>query len=314
MNAPVLNFPELPAALASALSTLLGTRFSTGMADREQHGRGESYHATMPPQAVCRVQSTEEVAAIVRLCAEHRVPIIPFGAGTSLEGHVTAPHGGICLDLAAMNAILAVRPEDLDATIEAGVTRQQLNAFLREGPTISGAWLGVDGAQLAGLFERFKGIPRVAGVAERVQEIRAFNRVMDETMLFFTYVATVFAVVIAFGVIYNSARIALTERGRELASLRVLGFTRGEIAYILLGELAVLTLAAIPLGLLAGRWMCHYIASTMQNDLFRVPVVLAPQTYAFAVTVVLVSALLSGLAVRSRLDKLDLVAVLKTPE
>jgi putative ABC transport system permease protein len=126
----------------------------------------------------------------------------------------------------------------------------------------------VDRAQLAGLFERFKGIPRVAGVAERVQEIRAFNRVMDETMLFFTYVATVFAVVIAFGVIYNSARIALTERGRELASLRVLGFTRGEIAYILLGELAVLTLAAIPLGLVAGRWMCHYIASTMQNDLF----------------------------------------------
>jgi len=189
-----------------------------------------------------------------------------------------------------------------------------LNAFMREGPTISGAWLGVDRAQLAGLFERFKGIPRVAGVAERVQEIRAFNRVMDETMLFFTYVATVFAVVIAFGVIYNSARIALTERGRELASLRVLGFTRGEIAYILLGELAVLTLAAIPLGLVAGQWMCHYIASTMQNELFRVPVVLAPQTYAFAVTVVLVSALLSGLAVRSRLDKLDLVAVLKTPE
>lgn len=189
-----------------------------------------------------------------------------------------------------------------------------LNALLREGPTLSGAWLGVDRAQLAGLFERFKGIPRVAGVAERIQEIRAFNKVMDETMLFFTYVATVFAVVIAFGVIYNSARIALTERGRELASLRVLGFTRGEIAYILLGELAVLTLAAIPLGLAAGRWMCAYIASTMQNDLFRVPVVLAPQTYAFAVTVVLVAALLSGLAVRSRLDRLDLVAVLKTPE
>ena len=189
-----------------------------------------------------------------------------------------------------------------------------LNALLREGPTLSGAWLGVDRAQLAGLFEHFKGVPRVAGVAERIQEIRAFNKVMDETMLFFTYVATVFAVVIAFGVIYNSARIALTERGRELASLRVLGFTRGEIAYILLGELAVLTLAAIPLGLAAGQWMCHYIASTMQNELFRVPVVLAPQTNAFAVTVVLVSALLSGLAVRSRLDKLDLVAVLKTPE
>jgi putative ABC transport system permease protein len=115
-------------------------------------------------------------------------------------------------------------------------------------------------------------------------------------------------------VIYNGTRIALSERGRELASLRVLGFTRGEIAYILLGELGLLTLAAIPLGLELGVWMCYYIALTMQSDLFRVPVVLVPQTYAFAVAVVLVSAVLSGLAVRRRLDRLDLVAVLKTPE
>jgi len=115
-------------------------------------------------------------------------------------------------------------------------------------------------------------------------------------------------------VIYNSARIALTERGRELASLRVLGFTRGEIAYILLGELGILTLAAIPLGLWLGRAMCYYIAHTMQNDLFRVPVVLAPQTYAFAALVVLVSAVLSGLAVRRKIDQLDLIAVLKTAE
>ncbi len=78
------------------------------------------------------MESTEEVSEIVKLCADHRVPIIPFGAGTSLEGHVTAPHGGICIDLAGMNRILAVRPEDLDATIQAGVTRQQLNAFLRD--------------------------------------------------------------------------------------------------------------------------------------------------------------------------------------
>ena len=171
-----------------------------------------------------------------------------------------------------------------------------------------------DAAQLHALYGELKGIPRVAGVAERVQEIRNFNRLMDETMLFFTYVSTVFAVVIAFGVIYNSARIALTERGRELASLRVLGFTRGEIAYILLGELGILTLAALPLGLWLGEWMCYYIAQTMQSDLFRVPVVLVPQTYAFAVAVVIVSAVLSGMVVRRRLDHLDLVAVLKTPE
>ena len=189
-----------------------------------------------------------------------------------------------------------------------------LNRFMQEGPTLSGAYLSVDSARLQSLYARLKGMPRVAGVAERVQEIRNFNRVMQETMLFFTYVATVFAVIIAFGVIYNSARIALTERGRELASLRVLGFTRAEIAYILLGELGILTLVAIPLGLWLGEWMCYYIAHTMQNDLFRVPVVLVPQTYAFAAAVVLVSALLSGLAVRRRLDQLDLIAVLKTAE
>lgn len=189
-----------------------------------------------------------------------------------------------------------------------------LNQFMREGPTLSGAYLSVDSAQLQLIFTQLKGMPRVAGVAERVQEIRNFNRVMQETMLFFTYVATVFAVIIAFGVIYNSARIALTERGRELASLRVLGFTRAEIAYILLGELGILTLFAIPLGLWMGEWMCYYIAHTMQSDLFRVPVVLVPQTYAFAAAVVLVSAMLSGLAVRRRLDQLDLIAVLKTAE
>jgi putative ABC transport system permease protein len=99
-----------------------------------------------------------------------------------------------------------------------------------------------------------------------------------------------------------------------LASLRVLGFTRGEIAYILLGELGLLSLLSIPLGLWLGQWMCYYLARTMQNDLFRVPVVLVPQTYTFACLVVIVSALLSGLAVRRRLDRLDLIAVLKAAE
>jgi putative ABC transport system permease protein len=189
-----------------------------------------------------------------------------------------------------------------------------LNRLMHEGRTVSGAYLAIDQAQLATLYARLQRLPRVAGVAERAQEIRNFNRVMRETMLFFTYVATAFSMVIAFGVIYNSARIALTERGRELASLRVLGFTRPEIAYVLLGELALLTLLAIPFGMLFARWMCYYIAHAMQNDLFRVPVVLVPQTYAIAAAVVLVSAALSGIAVRARLDKLDLIAVLKTAE
>ena len=189
-----------------------------------------------------------------------------------------------------------------------------LNHFMREGPAISGAWLSIDEKYLPELFERFKQMPRVASVFQRKQEISNFNRVMDETMLFITYVATIFAVVIAFGVVYNSARIALTERSRELASLRVLGFNRAEISYILLGELAVLTIAAIPLGLYMGYELCAFIAIALQTELYRVPVIINANTYAFAATVVLISASVSALMVRRKLDHLDLIGVLKTKE
>lgn len=189
-----------------------------------------------------------------------------------------------------------------------------LNRLLREGPAISGAYLAVDGHYLMRLFQRFKETPRIAATMERAQEIRNFNRTMDQTMLFITTVATTFSVVIAFGVVYNSARIALTERARELASLRVLGFTRGEISYILLGELALLTLIAIPLGFLVGRGLCGIIAAGLQSELYRVPLILEPKTYAFAATVVLIATLVSGLVVRRHLDRLDLIGVLKTKE
>lgn len=132
MNALSPVTAPLPPALAAGLSSLLGDRFSTGLADREHHGHGESWHPTLPPQAVCRALSTTEVAAIVTLCAAHRTPVIAFGAGTSLEGHVGATKGGVTVDLSGMNRILKLRAEDLDVTVEAGVTRQQLNSFLRD--------------------------------------------------------------------------------------------------------------------------------------------------------------------------------------
>ncbi|MBK1664297.1 FAD-binding oxidoreductase [Rhodospirillum rubrum] len=122
----------LPAALVGTLAALLGERFSTAVAVREQHGRDESYHPSMPPDAVAFARSTEEVAAIVTACAAHKVPIIPFGTGTSLEGHIAALRGGVCIDVSAMNAILEVRPADMDVTVQAGVTRKQLNAHLRD--------------------------------------------------------------------------------------------------------------------------------------------------------------------------------------
>jgi len=122
----------LPAPLVDELKTLLGQRFSTSAAVRDQHGLGESYHAVVAPDAVCFAETTEDVAAIVKACARHSTPIIPFGAGTSLEGHVSAPFGGVSLDVSRMNAVLEVRPGDMDVTVQAGVTRQQLNVHLRD--------------------------------------------------------------------------------------------------------------------------------------------------------------------------------------
>jgi putative ABC transport system permease protein len=192
--------------------------------------------------------------------------------------------------------------------------RYALNRMMREGDVVSGAYLTVDSAEQAHVYRTLVEMPRVAGTVVRQDEIRNFYQTQAESMLFFTFVATILAAIIAFGVVYNSARISLSERSRELASLRVLGYTRGEISYILLGELGLLTLAALPVGFLLGRGLCAYITKAVESDLFRVPVVLEPATYALGAAVVLISATVSGLVVRHRLDHLDLVGVLKTRE
>ncbi|MFC4348995.1 FAD-binding oxidoreductase [Kordiimonas lipolytica] len=116
----------------SDLTARFGAKLSLASADREQHGADESSHAVMMPDAVLHAGTTEEVADAVRICARHRMPVIPFGAGTSLEGHVTAPHGGLTIDLSLMNRVLAVNEADLDVRVQAGVTRQALNTHLRD--------------------------------------------------------------------------------------------------------------------------------------------------------------------------------------
>ena len=118
--------------LIEALKALLGNRLSVSAAVREQHGHDESYHATLPPDAVAFAQSTAEVADIMRLAAQHGAPVVPFGTGTSLEGHVAAIQGGISIDLGQMNKIMAVNEADLDCRVEAGVTRKQLNEYIRD--------------------------------------------------------------------------------------------------------------------------------------------------------------------------------------
>ena len=127
-------------SLLAELRAILGDRLSTAPSVREQHGKDESYHAAHAPDAVAFAHSTEEVSAIVRACAERRVPVIPFGTGTSLEGHVAALQGGICIDLSQMNRVLRVNVDDLDVAVQPGVTRKQLNNHLKE----SGLFFPID--------------------------------------------------------------------------------------------------------------------------------------------------------------------------
>ena len=129
---PVARNEDGIATVLGILAQRLGERFQTGQAIRAQHCHTTTYIPSQAPDAVAFVRSSEEVQEIVRVCAEHRVPVIPFGTGTSLEGHVNAPGGGISIDLSGMNRILAVHAEDLDCTVEAGVTRQELNTYLRD--------------------------------------------------------------------------------------------------------------------------------------------------------------------------------------
>jgi putative ABC transport system permease protein len=189
-----------------------------------------------------------------------------------------------------------------------------LNRLMREGYAISGAYLLIDGARENEIYATLKEMPRVAGAEVKRKAIQSLYDTMGEQILIFATIATLLAGTIAFGVVYNSARIALSERSRELASLRVLGYTRGEASFILLGELGILTVAALPMGILLGRLLCGFFVQTWQTDLFRIPLVLEPRTYAYAALVVLVCSLVSGLIVRHRIDHLDLVGVLKTRE
>ena len=132
--------PAASDAAIASLHQLLGDRLSTTASIRDRHGKDASYHRCVPPDAVAFACSTSEVSEIVKICARHKVPVVPFGGGTSLEGHVAALHGGLCIDTSQMNRILQVNADDFDVTVEAGVTLQQLNEHLRD----SGLLFSVD--------------------------------------------------------------------------------------------------------------------------------------------------------------------------
>jgi putative ABC transport system permease protein len=164
------------------------------------------------------------------------------------------------------------------------------------------------------LFETLKRLPMVSAVMLRRAAIQSFHNEVVEHMMVFITLFSVFAGVLGFGVAYNASRIALSERGRDLATLRVLGFTRGETSYILVGEVLILILLALPVGCLLGYFLSRLMARAFDTELFRVPLVVDPSTYGSAALIVLAATVLSALIVRHRVDRLNLTKVLKTRE
>ncbi len=216
-----------------------------------------------------------------------------------LEGRrrlANLPVRGLVNDFAGLSAYMRIE----------GVWR-----LLGEGPTISGAHVKIDPAQLHRFYREVKNTPAIAAVNSKGAMLRSFRDTMAENLLAMKLFNIVFACIIAFGVVYNNARIAASERSREFATLRVLGFSRREVSRLFLGEVGSVLAAGLPLGLLCGYGFAVLTVLGLQTESQRFPVVILPSTYAFALSVITVASVISGLVVRRKLDKLDLIGVLK---
>lgn len=189
-----------------------------------------------------------------------------------------------------------------------------LNRVLREPNRVSGAYLTIDQAQAGAIYTALQDMPTVAGVSLKSQAEVAFQTLMNTGAGAIRYVMGGIAFVITFGIVYNAARIAYAERSRDLASLRVIGFTKGEAAFVLLGELAIVTLAALPLGALMGYYLSFGIAAGFSSEIYQIPAIFDPASYGFAAMVVLGAAIASGWLVKRDIDRAELVSALKTRE
>jgi putative ABC transport system permease protein len=192
--------------------------------------------------------------------------------------------------------------------------RAALDGLVGDGERITGAYLRVDPRAGDAVLARLKRFPAISGASSRQSLIDAFDRQMAESVRISGSIVVAFAIVIALSVVYNGARIALSERGRELASLRVLGFSRREVAAMLFGEQGALVAVAIPLGVLAGLALTTIIGRAFEAEDHHFPFVVETRTYVGAIGIVILAGVLASLAMRRRLNRMDLVAVLKTRE
>lgn len=198
--------------------------------------------------------------------------------------------------------------------ISASMHIDALNALVPTGPRISDLAINIDRTRLDDLYDAVKQTPGLGGIAMQMLSREKFRELMDQSFTSMLVAYITIAVIVAFGVVYNAARIQLSERGRELASLRVIGFSKQEVFHVILVEMAMIVLLAQPMGWLIGYGMAAGMIQGFASDLFRVPLVVLPSTYAIASFVILTAALACALIVRRRVGKLDLIKTLKTRE
>jgi len=189
-----------------------------------------------------------------------------------------------------------------------------LNRVMKEPHRVSGAYLRIDASNSDAIYKAIKDMPAVAGVSRKDEERKALQKMMDEGAGGTRFIMAAIAGIITFGIVYNSARIAFAERQRDLASLRVIGFTRGEAAYVLLGEIAIISLVALPVGVLLGQFLAVAISAGFSTELYQIPVYYSKMSYGVAALAVLAAACFSGWIVSRDVKKLDLVESLKTRE
>jgi putative ABC transport system permease protein len=253
--------------------------------------------------------------------ANHQIPLPPQGLVVSAKlAEVLGARVGDELLVEALEGRRLARPVRLAALAEdfAGIAaymdRRALNRLLGEGDIITGASFRIDAARRVEFLRALKGIPRVSWVAIKESLRENFRQTTAASIGMIQMIYLGFATVVAFGVVYNNARISLAEHAREMATLRVIGFSRREVGAVLITELVLLSVMAVPLGLLLGAGFATGIIKAINTETVRLPLVLTAANYAFAVLVVTVASTLSTLAVLRKLNQLDLVGVLKAPE
>ena len=297
---------QLPGVIAVEPQRMVPARIRAG-----HHSRNVAITGVVPESRLKRIVNRDGFAVDLPptgLVLSHRLAqVLEIRAGDQvtievLEGQrptLQVPVTALVDDMFGLSAYM-----EIDA----------LHAMMNEGDVVSGAALLIDTAEESRLSSRLKRLPAVAGAGFKSAVVRNFRDTMAANLNISIFINVVFSGIIAFGVVYNAARVSLSERSRELASLRVLGFTRAEISLILLGELALLTLAALPVGGLIGYGMAVSIVRSLDTEVYRFPLVFSRPAVAWAFLTIIAAALVSALIVRRQLDRLDLVAVLKIRE